>query len=316
MAANFDRLRAAETLSVWRQARNALFGTALLVSGLAVQAGALELGHIHGLGFAARGERLLLATDSGIAAYKSGNWYQLPGPPLTVTAFTLTADALYLSARPVTETNRRGSLALQKSRNDGASWQSLGIATDMAFHVMAAGYDKNIIYVLNPKPNRTLALRGLYYTLNDGNIWHYAQARNAPQPLSLAVHPQRSGIVAVGAREGLFLSTDHGHSFTALDRRRQIYAICFDFDGDHLLYAGQHVTPALIRLDIHNGGRSPVHTPALGNDTIAYIAQNPLDRQQLAIATFNRDVYLSDDGGETWQKIAARGRVIAGGPGE
>jgi hypothetical protein len=288
----------------------------LLLCGPTAQAGRLELGHIHGLAFAAGGERLLLAADVGIVAYRHGHWYRLPGPAQNYTAFTLTDDALYTSGHPAADRQQTHPIGLQKRRNGGTRWLSLGMKGEAAFHVMAAGYHQHILYVLNETPNRTLPLRGIYYTLNDGHIWHHTQARNAPPPVSLAIHPRRSGIVAIGSRDGLFLSMDHARSFRALDRRREIYAICFDFDGDHLFYAGQNVTPALIRMDIHGGGRSAIHSPALGDDTIAYIAQNPVARQQLALTTFKKDVYLSDDSGETWQKIADHGRGMEHGPGD
>jgi len=42
---------------------------------------------------------------------------------------------------------------------------------------------------------------------------------------------------------------------------------------------------------------------------VAYIAQNPANRKEYAIATFTRDVYLSNDGGGTWKQIAAHGET-------
>jgi hypothetical protein len=47
--------------------------------------------------------------------------------------------------------------------------------------------------------------------------------------------------------------------------------------------------------------------PPLTDDAVAYIAQNPARRREYAIATFERSVYLSKDGGNTWSQIAARG---------
>jgi hypothetical protein len=40
-------------------------------------------------------------------------------------------------------------------------------------------------------------------------------------------------------------------------------------------------------------------------DAVAYIAQNPAKKNECAIATFTRDVYLSSDAGRTWKQIAA-----------
>jgi hypothetical protein len=63
-------------------------------------------------------------------------------------------------------------------------------------------------------------------------------------------------------------------------------------------------------VDIETGMRSMINIPIMNNDAIAYISQNPVDQRQLAIATFNRCVFISSDAGETWQKIADQGRAI------
>ena len=47
--------------------------------------------------------------------------------------------------------------------------------------------------------------------------------------------------------------------------------------------------------------------PPLTKDAVAYIAQNPARRDELAIATFRRSVFLSADHGRTWRQIATEG---------
>jgi hypothetical protein len=47
--------------------------------------------------------------------------------------------------------------------------------------------------------------------------------------------------------------------------------------------------------------------PALSEDAVAYIAQNPVRRSETAIATFKRSVFLSKDTGRTWAAIAQNG---------
>jgi hypothetical protein len=39
------------------------------------------------------------------------------------------------------------------------------------------------------------------------------------------------------------------------------------------------------------------------------MAQNPVNAQTWAIATYQRDVYVSSDNGKTWQQIAAKGET-------
>jgi len=287
-----------------------LFYVSILLLAIPVQADNVELVHIHGMSFDTHGKRLLIPSHFGIAVYQAGHWKKLAGPEHDYMGFTVTDNALYTSGHPAVGSKLPNPFGLKKSHSNTMTWKTLGMEGEADFHVMAAGYHNNAIYVLNMIPNRTLPLRGIYYTLNDGNMWNYAQARFAPEPVSLAVHPRRSGIVAIGSREGLFLSRDHAQNFKSLDSSREIFAVCFEFDNRHLLYAGYDIGPSLIRLEIETGKRTTIHIPALENDAVGYIAQNPVDQKQLAIATFNRDVYLTSDSGQSWRKIADLGRVM------
>jgi hypothetical protein len=85
-------------------------------------------------------------------------------------------------------------------------------------------------------------------------------------------------------------------------------ALLYELDGRHLWYAGFDVQARLSRALLREG---PVHAtiPVLRDDAVAYIAQNPGKRGEIAIATFERSVYLSPDGGRTWKRIADRGRT-------
>lgn len=50
-----------------------------------------------------------------------------------------------------------------------------------------------------------------------------------------------------------------------------------------------------------------VPIPALTEDAVAYIAQNPQRRDEMAIATFKKSVFVSSDAGKTWKQIANEG---------
>ncbi|HUF82688.1 MAG TPA: glycosyl hydrolase, partial [Burkholderiales bacterium] len=63
--------------------------------------------------------------------------------------------------------------------------------------------------------------------------------------------------------------------------------------------------PILARTTLEGGATDRVALPPLAKDAVAYIAQNPLRRDELAIATFRRSVFLSADRGRTWRQIAA-----------
>lgn len=63
----------------------------------------------------------------------------------------------------------------------------------------------------------------------------------------------------------------------------------------------------LARARLRAGPMTHIKLPPLKEDAVAYIAQNPAKPGQYAIATFNRSVYLTEDGGKTWRQIADRG---------
>ena len=270
----------------------------------------LELVHIHGLGFDQQGEELLVPAHFGMAIYTEGKWHKADGPDHDFMGFSITRDAFYSSGHPAQDSALANPFGLKKSNDNGKSWQNLGMQGEADFHIMSSGYNTNAIYLFNMVVNRTLTQRGLSYTLDDGEHWYHAEMKDTPEPVALATHPDNSAIVAAASREGLYLSSDHGQHFKQLDSQQEVYALGFDLDGQHLYYAGYDSAPSLTRLHINTGQRSIIELPALDRDAVAFIAQNPVRQQQLAIATFNRDVYLSYDGGKTWTPIALQGDTI------
>jgi hypothetical protein len=53
-------------------------------------------------------------------------------------------------------------------------------------------------------------------------------------------------------------------------------------------------------------------TPEFGaQDAIAYLAVSPMQPDELALASFERQIYLSIDGGQSWQQIARAGASVS-----
>ncbi|MEE8303906.1 MAG: hypothetical protein V3S24_15895 [Candidatus Tectomicrobia bacterium] len=90
-------------------------------------------------------------------------------------------------------------------------------------------------------------------------------------------------------------------------RGERALAIFFAFDGEHLWFSSFASQPALTRLHWQTGQTATIPLPSLQSDAVSYIAQNPVNHQEWAIATFKRDVYLSSDNGKTWRQIAKQG---------
>jgi hypothetical protein len=83
----------------------------------------------------------------------------------------------------------------------------------------------------------------------------------------------------------------------------------FELDGRHLWYGAFDGQPILARVALEGGVAGKVALPPLARDAVAYIAQNPARRDELAIATFRRNVYVSADRGRNWRQIATEGQA-------
>jgi DNA-binding beta-propeller fold protein YncE len=269
------------------------------------------LHHVHGLAFTPDGKALVVPAHYGLAVYRDGRWTKAPGPPHDLMGFSMTRGAIYSSGHPAAGTPLRDPLGLVKSTDGGLSWRLLGLSGEADFHLMAAGYRSGAIYVINPARNSRMPSPGLYVTHDEGRSWKAAAASGvAGRVTSIAAHPTSPAIIALGTLRGLHLSRDGGAAFSRLGPPQPVTAVTFDPDGKHIYFATQS-SDRLYRIGVDGTQSPPVPLPALGRDFVLYIAQNPAARNELAIATARRDVYLSADGGNDWQQIADEGKAAA-----
>lgn len=268
------------------------------------------LTHVHGLAYSADGKRLKVPSHHGLAIYAEGRWSVAPGPQHDYMGFTATRNRLYSSGHPAPNSGLVDPFGLIRSQDGGRIWDRLGLEGESDFHDLAASWNTNAIYVWNPKPNSRMPQPGLHYTLNEGFQWqHAAGAGLSGEVNAIAVHPDDAKIVAVSTATGIFVSRDSAASFRPVVERERGLAVYFDLDGKHLWYSSFARGPRLTRLDLGSEQRAGVELPALEKDAVAYIAQNPAQRTEYAIATFQRSVYVSRDGGRSWMQIANRGKT-------
>jgi hypothetical protein len=124
----------------------------------------------------------------------------------------------------------------------------------------------------------------------------------------LAVYPTDARIVAAGTDEGLYLSRNSADAFEPLARTKLVIAEHFDLDGQHLWFSSAADKPSLARIALKAGAKAEdIALPAPGEDAVLYIAQNPVRRGEIAIATYKRSVYLSKVQGRNWTQIAKGG---------
>ena len=297
-AFNHDRSYASRTAS-------AVLALFLLIVGQAVAADRLTLVHVHGLSFSADGKQLLVPSHVGLAVYSDGHWSKAPGPEHDFMGFSVARDAMYSSGHPAPGSGLRNPFGLLKSRDGGKTWEILGLTGEADFHVMGASYGGRALYAYTPAANSAMPRPGIYYTLDDGKSWTRADAKGFPgEVLGIAVHPAEPGIVAVASDAGAYLSEDYGASFKPAGGRAT--SVYFDLDGQ-LWIGGYERAATLTRVTLRTMKHDPVRIPPLTKDAVSFIAQNPVQKSEFAIATFNRDVYLSRDSGKTWTRIADKG---------
>ena len=179
----------------------------------------------------------------------------------------------------------------------------MGFEGETDFHLMSVGYRSHVIYVLNPSPNSRLS-SGLYYSLDDGQTWEQSAGQGiSGRPIQIAVHPSEPQTVALAAEGGLFLSNDYGGTFTRVGDTAPVSAAAFDPDGGRLLFGYQ----SLYAYDMATAQAASFTSPAItGNDAISYVAVSALSTQ-IALATFNKNIYLSQNDGQEWEQIAVEG---------
>ncbi|MFZ2649668.1 MAG: glycosyl hydrolase [Burkholderiaceae bacterium] len=294
-----------------RLARVALFG---LLAGLAAgwtahATEAVTLTHVHGLSYSADGQRIMIPSHHGLAVFEKGRWSKAAGPAHDYMGFSATRDALYSSGHPAPGSGLTNPFGLIKSRDGGKSWSKLGLEGESDFHALATSYGTNAVYVVNQGTNSRMSQAGIYHTRNDGLRWAPAAARGLGGDLrSLAVHPDDAGVVAAGTAQGLYLSRNSAENFERLVGGQQVLAAAFDLDGKHLWFSTYSGKAALMRIALEPGATpQALALPALSEDAVAYIAQNPARRSEIAIATFKRSVFLSKDAGRSWDAIAQGG---------
>jgi photosystem II stability/assembly factor-like uncharacterized protein len=271
------------------------------------QGQSLALHHVHGLAYSADGKRIMIPSHHGLAIYENGKWSKAPGPQHDYMGFSATAKHLYSSGHPAPGSGLVNPFGLIRSKDGGKTWDKLGLEGETDFHLLATGWNTNAIYVWNPAPSSRLKRAGLHYTLNDGFAWKPGRAEGlAGEPRALAVHPDDAATVAVATSEGLYLSNDSGERF-AKTANGEGFAVFFDLNGKDMWYGAYAGRPTLLRMPLQGDRPVRIALPPLTNDAVAYIAQNPARRLEYAIATFERSVYLSKDGGQSWKQIADRG---------
>lgn len=291
-----------------------LYRTALVASialaGCTDAASQVALPDVHGLTYNGDGTKLYVAVHDGLVVYSDGRWSKGSEPRHDYMGFSGTRKHFFASGHPAPGSGMVNPLGLMLSADGGKTWSKRGLQGESDFHLLAAGFENDAVYVYTHAPNSKMKQAGIHYTLNQGFTWQRAAASGLNGKLSaLTVHPTDAAVVAAATDAGVFLSRDHGARFEPLAAGRQALGIKFDLDGKSLWFGSFDTAPSLQRVSLDGPRRENAALPSLGRDAVAYIAQNPARPDEIAIATFERSVFVSPDRGKTWKEIASRGQA-------
>ena len=256
----------------------------------------LEIPHLHGFGFSPDGLQLVVPAMMACAFMSQENGQRRNLPAHDYMGYTPSSDGFYSSGHPHPSSGLVNPFGLIKSIDGGKTLLNLGFTGETDFHFMAVGYQNHAIYVGNPEPNSTLTA-GVHYSLDDGQTWQQSALEGVTgQFIQMAIHPVDANVVALATEDGLWFSSDHGKSFTQVGPAGTVTAVTFHPSGQSLLLGYQ----MLSGYDLASQQLTTLPAPTIADDVaISYIAMNPVQPDEIALATFNRDIYLSQDGGDT-----------------
>ncbi|WP_148505292.1 F510_1955 family glycosylhydrolase [Paenibacillus beijingensis] len=261
--------------------------------------------HVHGLGYSPDGKRLLIPVHNGLSVYADGKWSDGPGDKHDYMGFAAADNGFYSSGHPAPGSTYKNPLGLIKSTNEGKSITVLALEGEVDLHGMAVGYQTHTLYVLNPQPNSKMKRSGLYYSQDEGQTWtNSPMAGLQGQITAIAAHPTEKSVVVVGTTEGAYFSKDNGQTFTAFQIQHPVSAITVLNSGD-ILVATSGRDAKLFKVNAVTKQMAMIITPSQGG--IAFIAQNPVSPEELAIVTEKKDVYITKDSGAAWHRVASKG---------
>lgn len=273
--------------------------------------GEVTLTHVHGLGYSPDGKMVMIPAHDGLKLYSDGGtWSDGPGEKHDYMGFTTVSDGFYSSGHPAQDSRKKNPFGIIKSTDGGESFKTLALYGKIDFHLMNASFNKHTIYVVNPQSNSEMKGTGLFYSNDGAKTWTKIKMDGFnDEPTALAVHPDNDNIVALGSQQGLYISKDYGERFEKISDI-QITSLYFNPQG-HLII-GEYIQGAtLTKLNIDSGQRTDIPIPEMEQDAIMYFAQNPMDEKEWVFATYNKDLYLSNNQGDDWKQIAVQGKGVS-----
>ncbi|PHE77822.1 VPS10, VPS10 domain protein [Bacillus wiedmannii] len=264
-----------------------------------------KIEHIHGIGYAGNMPGVSIATHSGIKVYQNGKWFETKTELHDYMGFQATKNGFFASGHPEPDANLKNPLGLMKSSDGGNTLEKLAFYGESDFHNLAVGYNTEAIYLYNERPNSKLQ-QGFYFSTNNGQDWKESKLKGLSSTIhSFSVHPDQSSVVAVSAKDGVYLSTDYGNTFELFSTSLESTAVTLSHEDAFYAPINKQM---ITKKSIATNEETNLQIPSLDSkDTIMYISQNPQNSSEIVFATMKANVFLSIDEGKTWKQITKEG---------